>query len=210
LASNFTKVVVQPNSFFTALVMTLPLIPNASIATICLAVVVLAAVVFDLRWRRVPNKLVLLGMVLAMLLHMLALSQGTRPLAGESVWSALAGLAVGLALMLPLYLIRAMGAGDVKLMAMVGAFVGTTAVVNAAVYTLLAGGLLALIFMFSRGVAAQTFSNLRYLLTDWMVRVGSSQGAEFAPLVKTAARLPYAVAIASGTAASLLWPLFQA
>jgi prepilin peptidase CpaA len=190
--------------------MILPLISSAPVAIICLAVVLLAAVVFDLRWRRIPNKLVLAGMVLAMSLHVLASSQGTRSLAGESVWSALAGLAVGLALMLPLYMMRAMGAGDVKLMAMVGAFVGAPTVITAAVYTLLAGGLLSLVFMFGRGVAAQTFGNLRYLLTDWMVRVGSSQGAEFAPLVKTAARLPYAVAIASGTAASLLWPLFQA
>jgi prepilin peptidase CpaA len=190
--------------------MTLPLTPSASVATICLAVWVLVAVVFDLRWRRVPNELVLSGMALALGLHGLALSQGARPLAGEAAWSAVVGLGVGLALMLPLYLLRAMGGGDVKLMAMVGAFVGTTGVVNAAVYTFLAGGLLSLAFMFGRGVAAQTFSNLRYLLSDWMVRVGSAQGAEFAPLVKTAARLPYAVAIAVGTAASLMWPLFQA
>jgi prepilin peptidase CpaA len=170
--------------------MTLPLIPSAPVAIICLAVVLLAAVVFDLRWRRIPNKLVLSGMVLALSLHVLALGQGTRPLAGESVWSALAGLAMGLALMLPPYLMRAMGAGDVKLMAMVGAFVGAPTVVTAVIYTLLAGGLLSLVFMLGRGVATQTFSNLRYLLTDWMVRVGSSQGAEFAPLVKTAATRP--------------------
>lgn len=182
----------------------------ASVAQGLLAAFLMAAVGVDLKSRRIPNTLVLLGLTLAVLLHAWAMLQDAVPLAGDATWSPLAGAATGLALMLPLYLLRAMGAGDVKLMAMVGAFVGAPTVVTAVVYTLLAGGLLSLAFMFGRGVAAQTFSNLRYLLTDWMVRVGSSQGAQFAPLVNTAARLPYAVAIASGTVAALLWPLFRA
>jgi prepilin peptidase CpaA len=179
---------------------------NLSIAL--MAALLIAAMVFDLRSRRIPNRLVLVGIALALGTHAVAWGAVLTPLAGPSWWSPVAGLSVGLAFLMPLYLMRAMGAGDVKLMAMVGGFVGAPTVVTAAIYTLLAGGLLSLVFMFGRGVAAQTFSNLRYLLTDWMVRVGSAQGAEFAPLVKTAARLPYAVAIASGTAGSLLWPLF--
>lgn len=100
-----------------------------------------------------------------------------------------------------------MGAGDVKLLAMVGAFIGPGAVLNAFVYTLLAGGLLSLVFMLARGVAAQTFSNLRYLLTEWGVRAGIGQGLRLAPLANTAARLPYALAISVGTVAALVWPL---
>lgn len=179
-------------------------------AQVLLAAALLAAVGVDLKSRRIPNVLILVGLTVAVLVHAWAVLQSAVPLAGNAAWSPLAGAGTGLALMLPLYLLRAMGAGDVKLMAMVGAFVGAPTVVTAVLYTLLAGGLLSLVFMFGRGVAAQTFSNLRYLLTDWMVRVGSAQGAEFAPLQKTAARLPYAVAIASGTAASLLWPVFRA
>jgi prepilin peptidase CpaA len=109
--------------------------------------------------------------------------------------------------MLPLYLLRATGAGDVKLMAMVGAFIGPTAVLSAVLYTLIAGGLLSLVFMLFRGVAAQTLNNIRYMLTDWRLGVSSGQGLRLPPLQTTAARLPYAVAIALGTAAALIWPL---
>ena len=99
-----------------------------------------------------------------------------------------------------------MGAGDVKLMAMVGAFIGAGPVLWATLCTLIAGGILSIVYMLGRGVATQTLNNLRALLFDWTVRLGSGQGIRVAPLENTAARLPYALAIALGTGASLLWP----
>ncbi len=173
-----------------------------------LAALLLAALVSDLRSRRIPNSLVLAGLTLAIGGHALSLAQSTAPLAGTAWWAPLAGLATGFALLLPLYLLRAMGAGDVKLMAMVGAFVGPTGAATAVLYTLIAGGLLSLAFMCGRrGVAAQTFANLRFLLTDWVLRASSGQGLRLTPLQTTAARLPYALAITLGTAATVLWPL---
>jgi len=80
-------------------------------------------------------------------------------------------------------------------------------VLTVTLYTLLAGGALSLAFMLGRGVAAQTLANVRLLLTDWALRATTGQGARLAPLQTTAARLPYAVAIALGTGAALLWPL---
>lgn len=182
--------------------------PATVLAQIFGLVLLLAwAGVTDMRSRRIPNVLVLTGITFALVSHSLAGALSTAPLAGPTWWSALAGVATGFALMLPLHLLRAMGAGDVKLMAMVGAFIGPTAVLTATLYTLLAGGLLSLVFMLGRGVAAQTLSNLRFMLTDLAVRAGSGQGARLAPLQTTAARLPYALAIALGTGAALLWPL---
>ena len=184
--------------------MSLPVI----IVTHTLLVALLAAAVLvDLRSRRIPNRLVLSGIALAFIAHAVALITGSVPLAGPDWWAPLAGLLGGFTLLMPLYLLRATGAGDVKLMAMVGAFVGAPAVLGATLYTLLAGGLLALVFMLGRGVAAQTLANVRFLLTDWALRLSTGQGARLAPLQTTAARLPYAVAIALGTGAALLWPL---
>ncbi len=60
-----------------------------------------------------------------------------------SVPAALAGLAVGLALMLPGHVLGATGAGDVKLFAAVGTLLGPTGMLVAFVYTALTGGLLA-------------------------------------------------------------------
>ena len=172
-----------------------------------LAALLAIAVVSDLRSRRIPNALVLAGIGLAIAIEAIALGTGTVPLAGRDWWSPLAGLATGFVLLMPLHLLRAMGAGDVKLMAMVGSFVGAPTVLATTLYTLLAGGLLSLIFMLRRGVAAQTLANVRFMLIDWAHRAGTGQGARLAPLQTTAARLPYAAAIALGTAASLLWPL---
>jgi len=166
-----------------------------------------AAVVTDLRFRRIPNALVLVGMTLAFVTHSFTLAMGSLPLAGRTLWAPLTGLLTGLASLFPLYLLRATGAGDVKLMGMVGAFIGVEPVLTATFYTFLAGGLLSLVFMLGRGVAAQTLANVRFLLTDWVLRASSGQGARLAPLHTTAARLPYAVAIALGTGAALRWPL---
>ena len=173
-----------------------------------LVALLLSAVIADLWSRRIPNALVLVGLMLAFISHVIALGMGSAPLAGPAWWSPLTGLLTGLAVLMPLYLLRATGAGDVKLMAMVGAFLGTPAVLSAALYTLLAGGLLSLVFMLRPTVAAQALTNVRFLLTDWALRASSGQGARLAPLQTTAARLPYAVAIALGTGAALRWPLF--
>lgn len=183
-------------------------IPTAQL--IALAALLSWAVATDLKARRIPNTLVLTGLALATVAHGAALATGATALAGAAWWAPLAGLATGFALLLPLHLLRAMGAGDVKLLAMVGAFVGAGRCVDAFVYTLLAGGVLSLLFMLGRGVAVQTLANLRFLLTDWGVRAGTGQGLRLAPLAGTAARLPYALAIAAGTALALAWPLFAA
>lgn len=184
-------------------------LPALNMTLILLFAGLIAAVAFDLHSRRIPNKLVLAGLTSALALHAFALYSTATPLAGPAWWSPLAGIAAGFALMLPLHLLRAMGAGDVKLMAMVGAFIGPAAVLSAALYTLLAGGLLSLVFMLGRGVAAQTLANIRFMLTDWALRSSSGQGVRLPPLQTTAARLPYALAIALGSAAALLWPLVR-
>ena len=186
----------------------LNLMPNLFIIVThaLLAALLLSAVTIDFRSRRIPNRLVLAGMVLALAFHAFATVTGAPPLAGPAAWAPLAGLVVGFALLLPLYLLGAMGAGDVKLMAMVGAFIGAQPVLVAALYTFLAGGLLSLAFMLGRGVAAQTLANIRFMLIDWFVRANTGQGARLSPLQTTASRLPYALAIALGTGSALLWP----
>lgn len=174
-----------------------------------LAALLVAATLTDLRSRRIPNALVLAGLAASMACQAVALTIGSAPLAGSEWWSPLAGLATGFAVMMPLYLLRATGAGDVKLMATVGAFIGAPTAIAAALYTLAAGGLLSLVFMLGRGIAAETIANVRFLFTDWAQRARTGQGVRLAPLAKTAARLPYAVAIAIGTAVALRFPLIS-
>ena len=184
--------------------------------TLLLLALLLVAVTTDLRSRRIPNTLVLTGTTLALASHALVMGHEGVPLAGPNWWAPLAGLVTGLLVLMPLYLMRAMGAGDMKLMATVGAFVGAPTVLAAALYTLLAGGLLSLAVMLAKGVAAHTLANLRFLLIEWTAsalrlrstpeaaQATNAARAPFAPLQTTAARLPYALAISAGTVAALL------
>ena len=100
-----------------------------------LSVLVLLAAGRDLAERSIPNKFIAAGLLLAVAAHLLS---------GSSGWVPLAGLAVGFFLFLPMYLARGMGAGDVKLMGVVGAFAGPALALHIVLASCLAGGALAL------------------------------------------------------------------
>lgn len=114
---------------------------QALLSVTALALLLGLAIASDLRAHRIPNRLVGLGLAAALMLHAWSLAAGTVPLAGTHWWSPLAGAAVGAALLLPLHLAGGMGAGDVKLMAMAGAFVGARSAAWAALYALVLGGM---------------------------------------------------------------------
>ena len=68
-----------------------------------------------------------------------------------TILGSLSGLVLGLALLMPLYAIGGMGAGDVKLLAGLGAWVGPLAVFQAFLWTAVVGGLIALAMMVASG-----------------------------------------------------------
>ncbi len=105
------------------------------IATLAVGAGTAAAI--DLRTRRVPNPLTALLASAGLLLAATGLS-------GVSLTASLVGLVLGLALMLPGHVFGATGAGDVKLFAATGALIGPVPIAVAFVYTVLAGGVLAL------------------------------------------------------------------
>ncbi|MCK0506465.1 A24 family peptidase [Aromatoleum anaerobium] len=174
---------------------------------ILLCALLAIAVVTDIRRRRIPNALVLIGLVLGSLLQLLPPS-GLGPLHPEGgvigLLSALPGVAVGFAALFPLYLLRAMGAGDVKLMMMVGAFLGPLQTFGVVVLTFLAGGVLALGMALWQRSFRQLAANLRFMLTTSAVRAAGGESPRFEPLAQTAGRMPYAVAIAAGTLLQLI------
>lgn len=135
---------------------------------IILLCLVLQAAASDLAWRRIPNVLVLAGLLLALAIHW-RLGGGHALLA-----QGVAGAAVGLALFLPMYALGGMAAGDVKLIAMAGSFVGPWQALQLVVLSVMAGGVLALLCL---------------QLARW--RGGKAEG------------MPYAVAIAAGTIATV-------
>lgn len=97
-------------------------------------------VLTDYRQHRIPNALVLAGIVSGLLLHVSAAGITGAMLSGS-------GMVIGLICLIPSYLARSIGAGDVKLMAAMGAILGPVAVLVAFVLTLILGSILALAAM---------------------------------------------------------------
>jgi len=118
---------------------------------------------------------------------------------GSGLLLAGSGLLVGLAVWMPMYLMRTLGAGDVKLMAMVGAFLGPVAVLSASLLTCLAGGVLALAFALHKGALPRLLGNVRDMLCGAAVEMVLTARTTVHAPVASVGRLPYGVAIAAGT-----------
>lgn len=156
------------------------------------------ACITDIRTRRIPNVLTLSAAGLALLFHLVT---GGPAAAGWSV----AGWFVGVLLFLPMFALRGMGAGDVKLLAAVGAWLGPMQVAIVALATSIAGGVIAIMVALGYGYLRQALSNLFLLLMHW--RVVGVQPLEQVTLHGTKGpRLAYAIPIAIGTVVTL-WRL---
>ena len=147
------------------------------------------AVYSDLRLHRIPNKLIILGLCVALIFQLAAS-------ATQGLWSGLLGAVIGLACFMPFYAMRAMGAGDVKLMAVVGFFLSPMGALYAAAFSLLAGGLCAFGYLIWRGLRA----SVSPLLHDGIT--AAIQSAFVAARLARRDRLPFALPIAVGSMAA--------
>lgn len=171
-----------------------------------LALTLVMAVEADLRENRIPNVVVLLMLCSGVLLNTVGPANGREGLFGHfpgalGAVPALLGVLVGLALFLPIYLSRAMGAGDVKLLAALGAYAGPVEIISLALCILVAGGVLAVVRMLWSGKSRVVLGNVKLVLGGL---VGVS-GRSFDPVTQSAERMPYALAFAGGLLAWGYW-----
>jgi prepilin peptidase CpaA len=127
--------------------------------TVLLIAIVAVAAIYDLRFRRIPNWLNLSGVILGLLLN-------TVFFARAGLIGAVLGIGFALMVYVPLYLIRGMGAGDVKLMAAVGAIAGPWNWLGIFVATALLGGVVSLVFVALKRRFHQTCFNVALILTE--------------------------------------------
>ncbi len=171
--------------------------PFGLVASAVFGSLLVAACVSDLRTRRIPNWL-----VLALAGTGVVYSITAAPvLAG--LGSAIAGLGVGLVIWFPFYLLRMLGAGDVKFFAAACAWLGAGLGLRAALLSALVGGLLGAVWVilgvgFRRGITAIALD-----VRAPRLRMTSAILPE-----RHASRLPYGVAMAVGLAVAAWFPHF--
>ncbi len=147
--------------------------------------------VTDVRSHRIPNWLTYSGLSVALAVR--GIGQGWRGLG-----VGLAGLLVGGGIFFLLFLVRGMGAGDVKLMAAVCAWVGFHNTLTVLIATAIAGGVLAIVYMVFFKRVIGTFKNL-WTLLSFHLSSGIRPHPELNLQTSQGIRLPYGVAIALGT-----------
>jgi prepilin peptidase CpaA len=152
---------------------------------IILAVLVVVAAGFDLRTRRIPNWLCAAGFVAGVACH----------------WrEALLGAGLALLIYVPLFALRAVGGGDVKLMAAVGALAGPMAWIAIFLITAIAGGVMALVLIAAKGRMRRTLRNVGILLTELAhLRAPHRVEEELDVTSGKGLRLPHGCTIAVGT-----------
>jgi prepilin peptidase CpaA len=145
----------------------------------------------DIAARRIPNALVLALIVTGAFVATSIFRQDV------GLSGAAAGFALGLALWAPLWLMRVLGAGDVKLAAAIGTWLGPAGVLEASVLAAIAGGGLALLVLARRRRVAAVASGVAL----WTAAL--QRGQLTRPLVNDKMDvLPYGVALAVGGAIS--------
>jgi prepilin peptidase CpaA len=168
-----------------------------SIFLISLVVVLTLAAAFDLKEQRIPNALTLPVMAFS-IIYFIYLN------GLDGFLHSTGGLLLGLALLLPVYIIGGMGAGDVKLMGAVGSVLGPQGVFVAFLYSAIAGGAYALFILARSKALSRTACRYGLMLKGYL---GTGQLMYVPPDEVKLPPLCYGLAISLGTILSVLRPL---
>jgi prepilin peptidase CpaA len=178
-------------------------VENWPVWTVTLFLIV--AAVIDGFELKVPNWLTFPMIVSGWLYSALAAS-----LAGDAWYGgfggSLLGTAAGLAMLLPLYAIGGMGAGDVKLLAGVGAWLGASHTLHAFCATAIVGAVLAIAMVVARRAWVKHARQLWMILGEILTIRDPEQLASIAAQRKSSMLLlPYGIPIAIGSIAYFAW-----
>jgi prepilin peptidase CpaA len=169
--------------------------PDASqLLKLMVAALVITAGIYDIRYRRIPNWLCLAGVIAGFAFNAL----------NSRLLLAAEGFGLALLIYFPLWLLHAMGAGDVKLMAAVGALVGPLAWLVIFLLTSIIGGVVALLMILGKKRFRKTLWNVAYIVSEMAhFRPPHMRGEELDVRSPMSLRLPHGAVIALGCLAFL-------
>lgn len=141
----------------------------------------------DWRYRRIPNWLTVPGLVVGIVLNTI--------LSGwPGAKASLLGAGLGLLVLLPFVLIRALGGGDFKLVGALGAFLGPGRLVDVLIVSMLVAGVMAAVLIVYKGRVLQSLRNMGHMLGAFLrLRL---PGAEVSLDNPESAKIPFGVAVA--------------
>ena len=148
---------------------------------------------YDVRYRRIPNAFVLATLAAGVAIN--AIFAGF-----PGVVASLAGCALAFVLMFMLHVFGAMGAGDVKLFAAIGAVTGASLVLPTFIVVILTGGLLAVVSVIRAGILMTTTHRVLQILVGMLP---GWQMPQFAVPTDRKHTIPYGVAITMGSIISI-------
>lgn len=158
--------------------------------------IVAVAMTTDLQTRKIYNWLTFPAMLAGLLLNV-----ALGGMAG--LQSSLLGFGIAVLFFLAGFLVGAMGAGDVKLMAAIGLWLGWPYALTAVLYVTIIGGLISLGAAAANGSLKQMFKNIYWFFVGLLLPGGKASAA----ITESAAPpIPYGVSIAIGTLLALLVP----
>jgi prepilin peptidase CpaA len=165
---------------------------------ISLGILVAIAAVYDIRFRRIPNWLVVAGIAAGFVWNGLAAG-------GTGLGHAAAGLGLGFILYFPLYLIRGRRAGDVKLLAAVGAITGPANCLWIFFLTAILGGAIVLVVIMIHKRTSHTFFNVAWIVRDLLrFKAPYRSSEELDVTTEKGLRVPHAAMMAVGVGAFIL------
>jgi prepilin peptidase CpaA len=164
-----------------------------------LLTLVLGAAVYDVRYRRIPNWLTVGGVVVGLSINTFMGRMNVSP-GWPAFRFSVAGLVIGFGAYFLLYALRAMGAGDVKMMGAVGAMVGWENWFGIFVITAIIGGAMAFILVVAKKRFTKTFFNVGIILNEMKAgRPAYLAKEELDVKSPKALGLPHGAVIAVGT-----------
>lgn len=154
------------------------------------------SIITDLKSRRILNHITFSVIAFGLFYHLIDGGWQGMLFSGK-------GFLLGLALLLIPFALGGMGAGDVKLLAAIGALKGSAFVFSSFLYICLIGGVLALGVLLLKGKVKDTARRMLWSLG--LVRTSPRTSLQLLDSKELHYSLPYAVPIALGTLSAYFW-----
>lgn len=164
------------------------------IFNILLIITLIICCITDLRVRKIYNKIIFPILFFAFLLHLML-----NGFSGLKV--SILGFISGIVILVIPFILGGLGAGDVKLLALIGAIKGSIFAVNTALYMFIIGGAIALIIIIFHKETINFFKSLFRFLAGLIKGYHYKLEFSTAPFLK---KFPYSIAIAGGAVVSLI------